>query len=825
MPDEKPVIIITNIKETETSVSNNTITNITPTTQVVSVVQASPLGVSISGAQGIQGIPGVTGPTGSIGPTGFTGATGATGSTGATGIDGISGYGYTAAQVIGDYLYISQIDPYGIIGTPYSIGFVRGNTGNTGATGDQGIRGNTGATGPVDLYVRTLDGLTGDIDLKAGTAITISPGGSELTISANIAQVTKSTSTSGLGVAIFDSDDFRLSSGIVRLNKTTLKAQSGNFSSSDNFNITFRGNTGQAISTQIVGSDIIFNIATATTGVCGIAYYDSSDFAVAGDGKVALNGAVRSLNGNTGHVVIPIVNTFNGLTGNVGVSGGANILIVQSGNTFTISTISNIFGPTGPTGSQGIQGATGSTGSTGPTGPQGVTGVTGPTGPTGSQGVTGVTGPTGPTGPQGVTGVTGPVGDYVISVNGNTGHVVIPIVSTFNGLTGAVGIAAGSNITITPSGNTFTISASSGGGGASGPTGYIQLSDGSGGFTHHTDDNYGSFYKTQDSFAVKTINYGDPASGCEFSFNNIGNLVFTDYSSNFGLSEILSYYRADDELYLNTSYVYSGRFSGTTYTANSTINANTGTINFSATNGIIFNNDITAPNVINSFNGLTGDVFGVSSVNGATGAITNVAKTNEGNTFSVQQVFSAGISASGGVTFATSIGTNSTTINLLNDTATTINFAGASGSTVNIGNTGGYSTIDFNANVATDVEMRRYFETKATGVYVGGMVQSCTFDLSTAQVFTLTTTGNISSIAVTNIPSKTNTSIGFTIIITQGGGHTIAFTPLSWTTGTLRWAGGVAPTFTATAGKTDIFSFVTYDNGTNWYGFVGGQNF
>ena len=34
-----------------------------------------------------------------------------------------------------------------------------------------------------------------------------------------------------------------------------------------------------------------------------------------------------------------------------------------------------------------------------------------------------------------------------------------------NGLTGIVGIAAGSNITITPSGNTFTISASSGGGG------------------------------------------------------------------------------------------------------------------------------------------------------------------------------------------------------------------------------------------------------------------------------------------------------------------------------------------------------------------------
>ena len=36
----------------------------------------------------------------------------------------------------------------------------------------------------------------------------------------------------------------------------------------------------------------------------------------------------------------------------------------------------------------------------------------------------------------------------------------------------------------------------------------------------------------------------------------------------------------------------------------------------------------------------------VTSINGFTGAITNVARTNEGNTFSVQQVFNAGITAS-----------------------------------------------------------------------------------------------------------------------------------------------------------------------------------
>jgi hypothetical protein len=49
---------------------------------------------------------------------------------------------------------------------------------------------------------------------------------------------------------------------------------------------------------------------------------------------------------------------------------------------------------------------------------------------------------------------------------------------------------------------------------------------------------------------------------------------------------------------------------------------------------------------VSSFNGQTGDVYGVSSINGATGAITNVAKTDVAQTFTQLQDFSAGISAS-----------------------------------------------------------------------------------------------------------------------------------------------------------------------------------
>jgi hypothetical protein len=68
----------------------------------------------------------------------------------------------------------------------------------------------------------------------------------------------------------------------------------------------------------------------------------------------------------------------------------------------------------------------------------------------GGGGSVGPQGNTGATGPQGNTGATGPVGDYVNSVNG---------------ITGAINLAAGSNITITPSGLTLTIASTGGGAG------------------------------------------------------------------------------------------------------------------------------------------------------------------------------------------------------------------------------------------------------------------------------------------------------------------------------------------------------------------------
>jgi len=263
--------------------------------------------------------------------------------------------------------------------------------------------------------------------------------------------------------------------------------------------------------------------------------------------------------------------SFNGSIGAVGISAGTNVTIVQTGNTYTISSSGGgATGATGATGSQGIQGNTGETGS------QGIQGNTGATGSQGIQGntVQGVSAAVAGTGIS-VSGATGSVtitynlytqtnkatpvaadlvqinngsintqprnatigsvldiiaGDVAVSstgastysgvlsaakggfgvnnsagVNGQilvaqstldsdpittqyvvtslgtgtgisttTGEGTLQINNTgvlsFNGSIGAVGISAGTNITIVPTGNTYTIS-SSGGGGATGATG------------------------------------------------------------------------------------------------------------------------------------------------------------------------------------------------------------------------------------------------------------------------------------------------------------------------------------------------------------------
>jgi hypothetical protein len=160
-----------------------------------------------------------------------------------------------------------------------------------------------------------------------------------------------------------------------------------------------------------------------------------------------------------------VVTQLNGLTGGVTLAAGSNVTLTPVGNTITISSAGGSGG-----GGGGGGGLTYYYQTTTPTDP-GITlgqrwmdSDTGiefvyindgnssqwiqPTVPTGL----------GATGPQGNTGATGPQGN-----TGATGPLPTNFVESINGRTGAVNFVAGTNISITPSGNTFTISASGGG--------------------------------------------------------------------------------------------------------------------------------------------------------------------------------------------------------------------------------------------------------------------------------------------------------------------------------------------------------------------------
>lgn len=93
-------------------------------------------------------------------------------------------------------------------------------------------------------------------------------------------------------------------------------------------------------------------------------------------------------------------------------------------------------------------------------------------------------------------------------------------------------------------------------------------------------------------------------------------------------------------------------------------------------------------------------------------------------------------------------------------------------------------------------------------------------DLDVANVFNVALNANITTLTISNTRSTSNTSSGFTIIFTADGTQRT----ITWP-GSVKWPGGTEPTMTSTNNKVDVLSFVTNNNGTTWYGFVGGQNY
>jgi hypothetical protein len=128
-------------------------------------------GSGATGAQGVTGIPGTAGATGPQGLPGVTGIPGTAGATGPQGLPGVTGIPGTA----------------GVTG-PQGLPGVTGIPGTAGVTGPQGPTGPAGTgggiTGPTGLQGPTGTGF--NLSIVGGTGITLSNGGTTLTISRSL---------------------------------------------------------------------------------------------------------------------------------------------------------------------------------------------------------------------------------------------------------------------------------------------------------------------------------------------------------------------------------------------------------------------------------------------------------------------------------------------------------------------------------------------------------------------------------------------------------------------------------------------------------------
>jgi len=87
-------------------------------------------------------------------------------------------------------------------------------------------------------------------------------------------------------------------------------------------------------------------------------------------------------------------------------------------------------------------------------------------------------------------------------------------------------------------------------------------------------------------------------------------------------------------------------------------------------------------------------------------------------------------------------------------------------------------------------------------------------DVGARDTYTLTTSGN-TTFTFTGVPSSGQVGT-FSLIITAGGTHTLTW-PAS-----VDWAGGAAPAAPA-SGEVDVYTFMTVNGGTTWYGFLAGD--
>jgi len=127
------------------------------------------------------------------------------------------------------------------------------------------------------------------------------------------------------------------------------------------------------------------------------------------------------------------------------------------------------------------------------------------------------------------------------------------------------------------------------------------------------------------------------------------------------------------------------------------------------------------------------------------------------------------------------------------------------GNTVIVGNT---TTTSVGNLTVANVTVTNYTES------YGSATGNVTINLGNGTFYNVTTSNTTTITLPNSVQGKS-----FTVLVSYAGNNTIV-----WAGGsTLKWAGNTTPTPTAVTGKYDIFNF--YQDGTNTYGAIYGQNF
>lgn len=113
--------------------------------------------------------------------------------------------------------------------------------------------------------------------------------------------------------------------------------------------------------------------------------------------------------------------------------------------------------------------------------------------------------------------------------------------------------------------------------------------------------------------------------------------------------------------------------------------------------------------------------------------------------------------------------------------------------------------------LVTRPEIKDYAETVNPIGSAGGGTQD--IDLESGNVVSVTVDTSETTFTFSH-PSATGKACSFTLIVTNGGSQTV-----NWPAA-VKWAGGTAPTLTASG--VDVLTFVTIDAGTTWYAFCAG---